>query len=45
MPAVAYTYSRGGKWNKITRRLDGTCTRGIYQGMKDGRKRAARGEK
>ena len=43
MPAVAYTYSRGGKWNKITRRLDGTCTRGIYQGMKDSQIRKARG--
>lgn len=42
-----------GKWinrvrtaefvDKITRRLDGTCTRGIYQGMKDSQRRKARG--
>jgi hypothetical protein len=29
--------------NKITRRLDETCTRGIYQGMKDSQIRKARG--
>ena len=44
MPAVAYTYSRGGRRNKITRRLEPTCTRAIYQGMKDSQRRKARGE-
>jgi hypothetical protein len=43
-----------GKWinrvrtaefaDKITRRLEPTCTRAIYQGMKDSQRRAARGE-
>ena len=43
-----------GKWinrvresefsDKITRRLDGSCTRAIYRGMKDSQRRAARGE-
>ena len=53
MPAVAYTYrqsaiktDRNGRLiDKITVRLDGTCTRAIYQGMKDSQRRAARGEK
>ena len=52
-PAVAYTYQQsaikkdlnGRLIDKITVRLDGTCTRGIYQGMKDSQRRAARGEK
>ena len=43
-PAVAYTTSRGGAWKYITRRLEGSCTRVIYQGMKDSQRRAAKGE-
>ena len=35
--------SNGRLIDKITVRLDGTCTRGIYQGMKDSQIRKARG--
>ena len=43
-PAVDYTTSRGGAWKYITIRLEPTCTRAIYRGMKDSQRRAARGE-
>ena len=47
-PAVSYTTSRGGAWKYITRkyitrRLEGSCTQAIYQGMKDSQIRKARG--
>ena len=51
-PAVAYTYQqsaiktdRNGRLiDKITVRLDPTCTRAIYHGIKDSQRRKAKGE-